>query len=194
MFLRRWIPVALVLATSTTPAFSQDPFNIAVPIDKLSTIFTRLYGPEGLIVESLTVLPSGATHSAHFNSAFQQEFTQFSTALASQLVSVPLPSPASGFTYEFDPTLGVFSRSTQSFGLSCGKFARGRIREVARKVYRRQLDRMTGAPRPRFGPARVSIAPLAGTCGSLHGVRASPQPGGVLPGGRARLPGVRASS
>ena len=29
---------------------------------------------------------------------------------------VPLPSPASGFTYEFDPTLGVFRRTTQSFG------------------------------------------------------------------------------
>ena len=29
---------------------------------------------------------------------------------------MPLPSLASGFTYEFDPSLGVFSRSTQSFG------------------------------------------------------------------------------
>ena len=29
---------------------------------------------------------------------------------------IPLPSPASGFTYEFDSSLGVFNRSTQSFG------------------------------------------------------------------------------
>src|SRR5262249_38891540 len=28
----------------------------------------------------------------------------------------PLSSPASGFTYTFDPTLGVFTRSTESFG------------------------------------------------------------------------------
>jgi hypothetical protein len=31
-------------------------------------------------------------------------------------VTVPLPSPASGFTYEFDPGLGIFKRTTQSFG------------------------------------------------------------------------------
>ena len=31
-------------------------------------------------------------------------------------MSVPLPSLATGFTYRFDPTLGVFSRTTQSFG------------------------------------------------------------------------------
>ncbi len=29
---------------------------------------------------------------------------------------MPLPSPTSGFTYEFDPTLGVFQRTTRSFG------------------------------------------------------------------------------
>jgi hypothetical protein len=79
-------------------------------------MFTQLYGSEGLIVDSLAVLSSGETHSAHFNSDFQTEFTQFSTALTSRLASVPLPSPASGFTYEFDSSLGVFTRSTQSFG------------------------------------------------------------------------------
>ena len=72
--------------------------------------------PTGSIVDSLTALPSGDTHSAHFNSRFQSDFTQFNTALASQIVNVPLPSPASGFTYEFDASLGVFARTTQSFG------------------------------------------------------------------------------
>jgi hypothetical protein len=67
-------------------------------------------------VDSNTLLPSGATHSAHFNSAFQAEFTQFGVALTSQLAAVPLPSPASGFTYEFDSNLGVFQRTSQSFG------------------------------------------------------------------------------
>jgi hypothetical protein len=85
-------------------------------VDGLSTIFTQLYGPAGLIVDSLSVLPSGETHSAHFNSDFQSQFTQFGVALTSQLAAVPLPSPASGFTYEFDSDLGVFQRSSQSFG------------------------------------------------------------------------------
>jgi len=82
----------------------------------LAFLIPNLYGPGGLIVDSEARLPDGSTHSAHFNSAFQAEFTQFNISLASQLASVPLPSPASGFTYELDPALGVFKRSTQSFG------------------------------------------------------------------------------
>lgn len=107
---------ALCIALGSPRAFGQEPFNVAVTPDKLAFLLTQLYGPNGLIVDSLTVLPSGDTHSAHFNSGFQSEFTQFNTALASQIVNVPLPSPASGFTYEFDPSLGVFARTTQSFG------------------------------------------------------------------------------
>src|SRR5688572_13399486 len=63
----------------------------------LASIIPSLYGPRGLIVDSEARLPDGSTHSAHFNSAFQAEFTQFNVSLASQLASVPLPSPASGF-------------------------------------------------------------------------------------------------
>jgi hypothetical protein len=107
---------SLLLLLAPASGGAQDEFNVAVPIDKLSTIFTQIYGPSGLIVDSLAVLPTGQTHSAHFNSAFQAEFTQFGVALTSQLAAVPLPSPASGFTYEFDSALGVFERTSQSFG------------------------------------------------------------------------------
>jgi hypothetical protein len=82
----------------------------------LLLIVPNLFGPDGLKVQSLAKLPDGSDHSAHFNSAFQAEFTQFNIALASQLAAIPLPSPASGFTFTFDSTLGVFQRSTQSFG------------------------------------------------------------------------------
>lgn len=108
--------LTFLLVSGTALAQEEDPFNVAVPVQHLSTIFTDLYGPNGLIVDSLRTLPNGDTHSAHFNSAFQQEFTQFGVALTSQLASVPLPSPASGFTYEFDADLGVFERTSQSFG------------------------------------------------------------------------------
>ena len=84
--------------------------------DQLAFLIPNLYGPQGLKVESKALLPSGETHSAHFNSAFQAEFTQFNISLASQLAAVPLPSPASGFTYSLDSSLGVMKRSTQSFG------------------------------------------------------------------------------
>jgi hypothetical protein len=94
----------------------QDPFMLAAPVKSLATMFTDLFGPRGLVLDSLATLPGEQSHSAHFNSDFQFNFTQFGTALVGQLVSVPLPSPAGGFTFQFDSTLGVFRRTTESFG------------------------------------------------------------------------------
>ena len=99
-----------------TGAWAQQPFNVVAPVDDLATLFIDLYGPDGLIVDSLATLPGQQPHNAHFRSDFQTNFSQFATALVNQLVTVPLPSPASGYTFEFDPTVGVFQRSTQSFG------------------------------------------------------------------------------
>jgi hypothetical protein len=84
--------------------------------EKLAFLIPTLFGPSGLIVNSEARLPTGETHSAHFNSSFQSNFSPFNSALGSRLASVPLPAPASGFTYTFDPALGVFNRSTKSFG------------------------------------------------------------------------------
>ena len=103
--------VALVLAGAGA-ASAQDS-------GKLALLIPNLFGPGGLKVDSqapLTPPCNPCNHSAHFNSAFQAEFTQFNIALASQIAAIPLPTPASGFTYTFDESLGVFQRSTQSFG------------------------------------------------------------------------------
>src|SRR5262245_22069169 len=110
------VSAMIALLAVSHPAHAQEPINLAVQVTELSRIFTQLYGPNGLVVNSNTPLPSGATHSGHFNSGFESEFSQFGTALTSQLVSLPLPPPASGFTYQFDPALGVFTRTTTSFG------------------------------------------------------------------------------
>jgi hypothetical protein len=106
---------ALSLGAAAT-AQAQEPFNFAVPVEHVATLFTNLFGPRGLVVDSEATLPGEQSHSAHFNSDFQGNFSQFGTALVSQLVTVPLPSPASGFTYQLDPSTGVFQRSTRSFG------------------------------------------------------------------------------
>ena len=82
----------------------------------LATLFEDIYGPNGLVLSSDDVQLDGTNHAAHFNSAFQSDFRLVNIALTSQLTSVPLPSPASGFTYQFDPTTGTFVRSTRSFG------------------------------------------------------------------------------
>ena len=105
------LTAALVISLSLTAGAAS-----AQSAPKLALLIPHLFGPDGLSVDSQARLPDGSTHSAHFNSAFQAEFNQFNIALASQLAAVPLPTPASGFTYTFDSSLGVFQRSTQSFG------------------------------------------------------------------------------
>jgi hypothetical protein len=97
----------------------------------LAYLIPDLFGGAGLIVSSDTPLPSGEAHSAHFNSAFQRNFGPFNTALATQIAAVPLPTPASGFTYGFDANLGVFQRSTQSFG----PILSGRAETIGKKKF-----------------------------------------------------------
>jgi hypothetical protein len=117
------LSTAVLLAVSV-PAQAQEhadggghePINVSVHVTELSQIFTQLYGPQGLVVNSLTPLETGESHSGHFNSGFESEFSQFGTALTSQIVSLPLPPPASGFTYRFDAGLGVFTRTSSGFG------------------------------------------------------------------------------
>ena len=108
---RHIVLFVLCVLGPATPSLAQSR-----PVPTLSEVFHDLFGPNGLVVDSEAVLPDGSTHSAHFNSAFQSNFTQFNVALASQLTSLPLPSPASGFTYRFDSTTGTFVRTSQSFG------------------------------------------------------------------------------
>jgi len=106
----------LVIMLASTTVHAQAPYNLASPVKNLATLFTDLYGPNGLIVDSEATLPGEQPHSAHFNNDFQANFGKFGTALVGQFVTVPLPSPASGFTYHLDPSTGVFQRTTQSFG------------------------------------------------------------------------------
>jgi len=76
---------------------------------KLAFLLPNIYGPAGLTL-------ANPDHYAHFTSSFQSSFTPFNSAMARQLTSLPIPSPASGFTYSFDPALGVYTRSARSFG------------------------------------------------------------------------------
>jgi hypothetical protein len=113
---RQCVAIFVCLLAAPAMARAQAPYNVYTPVKNLATIFTDLYGPNGLVVDSEATLPGEQPHSAHFNSSFQFDFSQFGTALVNQFVTVPLPSPASGFTYQFDSSLGVFQRTTQSFG------------------------------------------------------------------------------
>ena len=100
----------LLLAVCSSAAFAHDATESQIlGRRKLAFLIPNLYGPTGL------TLPN-PTHQAHFDSSFQANFGPLNTAIASQLTSLPIPSPASGFTYSFDKSLGVYTRSAQSFG------------------------------------------------------------------------------
>jgi hypothetical protein len=103
------VTLCLCWVLSASQAAAQHPATLA-------TLFQDVYGPNGLVLNSDDVQLDGTNHAAHFNSAFQSDFRLVNIALTSQLTSVPLPSPASGFTYKFDAATGTFVRSTTSFG------------------------------------------------------------------------------
>ncbi len=113
---RRVLLALLCPLLTASPAQAQQPYNVVVRVDQLTRIFTDLYGPEGLVVNSTAPLASGQPHSGRFRGAFEGEGSQFGLALTNQLVSLPYPTPAAGFTYELDPALGVFTRTTSGFG------------------------------------------------------------------------------
>ncbi|MGH9143832.1 MAG: hypothetical protein ACRD2I_22070 [Vicinamibacterales bacterium] len=106
--------LSLLLAGLASGAAAQTTVESTSPT--LAELLQNIYGPRGLVVDSEAVLPDGSTHSAHFNGAFQSEFGRINVALVRQLGALPIPSPASGFTYAFDNSTGTFVRSTQSFG------------------------------------------------------------------------------
>ncbi|MEP6802645.1 MAG: hypothetical protein ABJC07_11935 [Acidobacteriota bacterium] len=107
MRLRRLVLPVVAACLFPLPAAAQT-FNLR----DLLTNFLR---------EGITLSPpaTGFSHSAHFVGADSPQFQAlqgFNTELGNQLSSFPLASSAGGFTYNFDPSLGVFTRAAESFG------------------------------------------------------------------------------
>jgi hypothetical protein len=72
------------------------------------------------LTRGITLAPPvvGPPHVAHFTSELGQfsAFNALNQELALQLESFPLPSSSGGFTYTYDPSLGTFTRGSDSFG------------------------------------------------------------------------------
>ena len=104
--MRRWVPavasVAFVLSPSVLRAQSTD----------LSELLLQFFSASNPIILKET------GHQAHFSSqeAAKATLAQLNRGLASQLSTFPLGSSSGGFTYNFDPALGVFTRRSESFG------------------------------------------------------------------------------
>ena len=82
----------------------------------ISEILPQLLG--NTIILEPTSLPDQPNHQAHFKPGFDQLEVpgQFNRALLTLLSTYPVGSPSGGFTYTFDPALGTFRRTSESFG------------------------------------------------------------------------------
>lgn len=105
----RRLTILLLTLIASTSNLAAQAFNLR----DLLTEFLR---------EGITLAPPEPpfpSHEAHFIAEDSPQFRamqQFSAGLANQLSSFPIASSAGGFTYRFDPALGVFTRSADSFG------------------------------------------------------------------------------
>lgn len=88
----------------------------------LICVIPQVYGPGGL-VGTPNNGPLGSTqnsasfpHAVHFQDAALASFSPVTADIGTQLSQLPITSPASGFIFTFNPSLGVVSESTQNFG------------------------------------------------------------------------------
>jgi hypothetical protein len=109
--LNRRILSAAICGTLLVPAaaMAQD--------QPLSQMLTRLIQSEIRLAPPPPGFPS---HEAHFVPGQDQELAPylFNQQIVTQLATFPMGSPAGGFSFTFDPTLGVFQRATDTFGPS----------------------------------------------------------------------------
>ncbi len=79
-------------------------------------------GPLAELIPDLfdrTVVLAETGHEAHFvdsSEALLEAGIQLNASIVSQLGTFPVTSASGGFTFEFDPDLNLFTRSTESFG------------------------------------------------------------------------------
>jgi len=103
------VALPLLALTWASPAGAQDTGG-------LSGLLLRFFSEQNPVV--LQQAPEPFNHSAHFVSQPEARATlqQLNRVIATQISTFPLTSSSAGFTFEFDPTIGVFERNTETFG------------------------------------------------------------------------------
>jgi hypothetical protein len=100
----------------TSLSTSSNPPQIARTGD-LICVVPQVFGPAGLVGQNFNgPLISTTGHSVHFQAAAVNNFGPINSEIGVQLSQLPLASPASGFIFAFNPSLGVVARSAESFG------------------------------------------------------------------------------
>jgi hypothetical protein len=113
------LPAMALAQTSPCPtslSTSGAPVTIARTGDLICAV-PQIFGPAGLVGQNFDgPLVSTTGHSVHFQAAAINNFGPINSEIGVQLSQLPLASPASGFIFAFNPSLGVVARSAESFG------------------------------------------------------------------------------
>src|SRR5688572_13661740 len=111
----QWNRLIAVMAAASSllapsPLFGQDRVTVS---DVLPTLFGNT-----IVLTPTSSTPDVPNHAAHFKPGVDQLQTpqQFNQQIVTQLSTFPIGSSSGGFTYTFNPSLGTFSRSSESFG------------------------------------------------------------------------------
>ena len=112
--MQRFLACVSLLWLGTGVAYAQSPAPLA---DLLPDLILR----DITLPRAIT---AGLSHQAHFSPIEGEELDNpavgivrnFNKLMMVQLSTFPLGSPAGGFTYTFDQTLGTFRRASSSFG------------------------------------------------------------------------------
>ncbi len=107
-FLGLW--VVILLTAGSAMAKGVCPLNGTSSKD-LICLIPQVYGSFGL--SSGGPLLTAFGHEAHFGNDFVAEFRPISTAVGTQLSSLPIASPSSGITFVYDPSLKTFTPATE---------------------------------------------------------------------------------
>src|SRR5262249_23054057 len=108
MRVRAFLSAAVVALLIPGPLFADEPLA-----NMLTDVLLK-----GVTMTSTTAGVAGNPHEAHFIAALTQAAALFAInkALVGQLGTFPLGSSSGGFVFAFDPSTGLFTRNSQSFG------------------------------------------------------------------------------
>jgi Putative MetA-pathway of phenol degradation len=114
-----FLSLAAVAQGPCPTAFSTFTSTIPTRSSSLICLVPQVYGAGGLVgVDHGGPLHSTASfsHAAHFSQSSLSSFAPLNAEIGTQLSQLPITSPASGFVFAFDPSLGVVARQTENFG------------------------------------------------------------------------------
>lgn len=100
-----------------TFAKAQSTAPCAYGSNKLICTVPNVFGPTGLGHPGpLEDVGPAIFHDVHFNADFQTSFTALNSAIGTELSLLQLASPASGFTFIFNRSLGIVQQTNESLG------------------------------------------------------------------------------